>query len=232
MSPRTLAVAGALLTALAVPAGARAAVIDPPLKPCYVTVGEAPGEQESVTFRASGFTPNSRVDLVLDGLPVPGGVALQTDANGALGALTALSIPAPYLAAGSRDFTISLTEQGNPASTATATAKTTALGITVEPQSAKPSSRIHFRGNGFTGRNRVYAHYLYRGKLRKTVRMAKPKGPCGSWKAHKRQIPVPNPGTGRWIVQFDQLKRYVEPPAIPSVYVRLTIRVRRVFHGG
>jgi hypothetical protein len=232
MPPRTLTVAGALLTALAVPAGARAAVIDPPLKPCYVTVGDAPGERESVAFRAGGFTPNSKVDLALDGLPVPGGIALQTDANGALGALTPLSIPAPYVAAGSRDFTISLSEQGNPASVATATAKTTALGISVKPQSARPSRRIHFRGNGFTASKRVYAHYIYRGKVRKTVRMAKPQGPCGSWHAHRRQIPVPNPGTGRWTVQFDQLRRYVEPPDIPSVYVRLTISVRRVFHRG
>ena len=232
MPPRTLAVAGVLLTALAVPAGARAAVIDPPLKPCYVTVGDALGERESVTFRASGFTPNSKVDLALDGQPVPGGIALQTDASGALGALTPLSIPAPYVAAGSRDFTISLIEQGNPASVATAIAKTTALGISVTPKSARPSRRIRFRGNGFTGRKRVYAHYVYRGKVRKTVRMARPTGPCGSWQARKRQIPIPNPATGRWIVQFDQLRRYVEPPDIPSVYVRLTIRVRRVFHGG
>ena len=44
-----------------------------PLKPCYVTAGTAENPQgEGVQINAQGFTPNSKVDLALDGQPVPG----------------------------------------------------------------------------------------------------------------------------------------------------------------
>jgi hypothetical protein len=232
MSLRTLAVSGALLIVLAVPAGARAATIDP-LQPCYVTAATTSGPQsQSVFVRAAGFAANSKVDLTIDGAAVEGGTGLQTDANGTLGAQSAVSVPAPFIPSGTRDFTVTLTEETNPANTVTATAKTTALGVEVKPRSAKPSKRIRFTGLGFIANKNVYAHYVYKGKVRKTVKMAKPQAPCGSWTSHRRQIPIANPKTGAWFVQFDQLKKYVDPSkhAPKSVYVRLKIVVSRVFH--
>jgi hypothetical protein len=203
-----------------------------PLKACYVTAGEDPSQREAVALKAAAFTPNSKVDMALDGQLLPeasGANGLQTDATGALGAMSPLSLPAPFVAKGNRDFTITLTEQGNPANTVTATSKATALALGVKPKSAKPSKRIRFRGTGFTKAGRVYAHYIFRNKVRRTVRMAKPSGPCGDWEAHKPQIPVPHPKTGLWTVQFDQSRKFVAPPNVPSVYVRLTISVTRVF---
>ena len=63
----------------------------------------------------------------------------------------------------------------------------------------------------------MYAHYLHKGELRKTVRMARNPNKCGEWRKKARQIPVRNPGKGIWTVQFDQLKQY-EPvrPNFPS----------------
>jgi hypothetical protein len=233
MSPRTLAVSGALLIVVAVPAGARAATITP-LEPCYVTANTAKGdESQSVFFRGGGFTANSKVDVSLDDKPVPELTGLQTDAGGNLGAQgPALFVPAPFIAKGTRDFTLTLTEAGNPANRVTATSKTTALGVDVKPKSAKPSQRIRFSGRGFTAERNVYAHYVYGGRLRKTVKMARPQGPCGRWTSHRRQIPIRNPRTGSWFVQFDQLKKYVDPSRTTpkSVYVRLEIVVSRVFH--
>jgi len=228
MSNRTLAVSGALLFAVVAPASAGAAVIEP-LRPCYVTAGTAAQPQaEGVEIKASGFTPNSKVDLSMDGAPYPNGVGLQTDPAGALGALP--PVPAPFIGEGSRDFTITLTEQGNPANTATATAKTTALGVTVKPKKARPAEKIRFRGSGFTAAKSVYAHYVYKNKVRRTVRMARRTGTCGSWSVRARQIPVDDPGTGLWTVQFDQSKQYknATKQQLNSVYVRLGIRVRLV----
>lgn len=224
MHARSLAVGGALLIGLAVPAVAQAVPTMDPLKPCYVTATTAAGRQsEGFDVRAQGFTPNSQVQLAIDGQPVRGGEALQTDPTGALGQMVALPpVAAPFVEQGSRTFTVTLTELGNAGNVVTATAKSTALGVSVKPKSATPSSRIRFKGLGFTGPQPVYAHYVYKGRLRKTVRLTKRTRGCGSFKARRPQIPVAHPPTGDWLVQFDQSKRYV---TAPGVFVRLTFRV-------
>ena len=229
MSARIPAVTGALLGALLVPAAADAATIAP-LKPCYVTAGTPAGpQQEGVAINASGFTPNSTVNLAIDGQPVANN--LQTDQLGNIN-LDPQNVAAPFIEKGSREFTITLTENGNPANTATATARTTALGVSLKPRRARPSRRIRFKGSGFTGNAPVYAHYVYKGKLRKTVRMARKTGTCGTWRARRRQIPVNDAKTGNWTVQFDQSKRYrdAQKPnsGLQSVFVLIRISVTLV----
>jgi hypothetical protein len=227
MSSRTIAGGGALLVALVAPAAAQAVPTIQPLKPCYVTANTSSGPQsEGIQIAAAGFTPNSTVDLTIDQAPIDGGQGLQTDAAGALNLVDA--VPAPFVAQGSRQFTITLTETGNPANTVSATAKSTALGVSVKPRSAKPSAIIRFKGSGFTETKGIYAHYVYRGKVRKTVRMARRPRECGGFRTHRRQIPITDPGLGDWTVQFDQSKRFVDPAATPIVFVRLGIRVRLV----
>jgi len=232
MSPRILAISGALLIALAVPAGAKAAVtIEQLSKPCYVTAGTAANPQgEAIVIKAHGFTGSSLVDIAFDGeVLYPG---RQTDANGDLGVLSPLILPAPFIKKGSDEFTMTLTEQGNPANTATVTGRHTALGVKVKPQRAKPSKKIRFSGAGFTQDKSVYAHYVFNGKLKKTVKMSGNPNACGEWKKRAKQIPVDDPSTGIWTVQFDQLKKYKNPAKTPdfnSVFVQLRISVTRVF---
>jgi hypothetical protein len=230
MSARIPAVTGALLGVMLVPAAAEAVPVIQPLKPCYVTASTPSGPQsEGVAVNASGFTPNSTVTLAMDGQPVA--TTLQTDAAGNL-PLDPQNVAAPFIEKGSREFTITLTENGNPANTATATARTTALGVSLKPRRARPSRRIRFKGSGFTGNAPVYAHYVYKGKLRKTVRMARKTGTCGTWRARRRQIPVNDAKTGNWTVQFDQSKRYrnAQNPnsGLQSVFVLIRISVSLV----
>jgi hypothetical protein len=232
MSRRPVAVTGALLIALLVPAAAEAAEIQP-LKPCYVTANTPSGpQQEGVAISASGFTPNSTVDLAIDGASV--GTALQTDASGLLN-LSASQVKAPFIPEGSRQFTVTLTETTNPANTVSTTSMTTALGVDVKPRQARPSRRIRFKGSGFTGDKPVYAHYVYRNKLRKTVRMARKTTDCGDWTSHRRQIPVDDPGQGNWIVQFDQSKKFRDArkpnSGLKSVFVLIRITVSLVPQG-
>jgi hypothetical protein len=224
MSARTLAGIGALLIALAAPAAAQAVPTIAPLKPCYVTADTDVGPQsEGVQISATGFTPNSKVDLALDGVPYPAGNGLQT---GPAGELTLLEpIPAPFVQRGSRTFTITLTEQGNPANTVSATAKSTALGVAVKPKRSAPSDKVRFKGLGFTEERPIFAHYIYKGKVRKTVRMARRPRECGGFRVRRRQIAVRNPGLGVWTIQFDQSRRFVDPAVTPIVFVWLKIRV-------
>jgi hypothetical protein len=228
MSARLLAGSGALLVLLAAPAAAQAPPTIQPLKPCYVTADTDQGQQsEGIDIKATGFTPNSLVALAIDGKVVPGGDKLQTDAAGQIGMTTPLAaVPAPFVAHGSREFTVTLTQVDNAAIAATATAKSTALGVSVKPKTARPSARIRFKGLGFTADQPIFAHYLHKGKLRKTVRMARKPGECGSFKVRKRQIPIRRPGLGRWTVQFDQSEQY--PPATQIVFARLFIKLELV----
>jgi hypothetical protein len=230
MSRRILAGGGALLLVAslpALPATANAAPTIDPLKPCYVTADTVQGHQsEGVEIRATGFTPNSTVDLFLDGVAQPDGADLQVGQTGEL--VLAQPFPAPFVESGSQSFTITLTEDGNPANTVSATSKSTALGVTVTPRQARPSQRIRFRGLGFTQRKPVFAHYIFRGKVRKTVRMARRPSVCGGFTAHRPQIPIKDPHVGTWTIQFDQSKRFVNPARTPIVFVRLAIRITLV----
>jgi hypothetical protein len=217
----------ALALACALPAAAHALPALEPLKPCYVTAETENGPQsEGIRVSATGFTPNSKVDLTIDGAPIAGSLGLQTDAAGVLA--LAKPVPAPCVDAGSRPFTLTLTEQGNPTAAVSATAKSTALGVAVTPRQAAPSRRVRFAGLGFTDDKPVFAHYLRRGKLRRTVRMVRRPGDCGGFSALRRQVPIRHPRLGRWIVQFDQSRKYVDPDEAEIVYVRLGIRITLV----
>ena len=227
---RPAAACGALLIALAVPAVADAATFTAPLKPCYVTAGTAANPQaEGFPVAGSGFGVNSTVTLAIDGTAQPNGV-LQADAAGNVLLPPPNLVPAPFIKSGQRDFTITLTDNVDPTNVATATAKTTALDVKVKPKRAKPSKTIRFKGSGFTAPKPVFAHYVLGGKLKKTVRMVRKPGVCGTWVVHRPQIPVEKPSPGLWTVQFDQVRKYRNGTkgGLDSVYVRLGINVRLV----
>jgi hypothetical protein len=217
MVPARLTGALVALAALGAPGAAAAATLDP-LKPCYVSVD--PETRENVEIRAAGFSPFSYVDVAIDGVTVQ---TAQADVDGAL---PSASVAAPYQEHGERPFTLTVTEQGEPANAAGASALVTALRLRVRPAQAKPSRRVRFRGRGFTGEGRLYAHYLYEGELRRTVGFGRPEGPCGTFRVRRRQIPVHHPRTGHWTLQVDQQRDYSVEPA--TVFVRLSIIVERV----
>jgi hypothetical protein len=211
----------ATLVAFAVLAApAAAAPTMQPLKPCYVSAGEANDRRERMQIAGTGFTPNAEVDVLIDG------VAVATGTADPLGELAA-SVSAPYQDAGERAFTLSVVERANPAQVASAPSRVTALAMTLRPRQARPSKRVRFRGRGFTGSGQVYAHYLYGGKVRKTVRLGRTRGACGTIAARRRQIPLRRPRTGAWTLQVDQRRDWAADPG--TNWVRLLIRVRRVF---
>ncbi len=83
---------------------------------------------------------------------------------------------------------------------------------------------LRYYASGFTDQRAVWAHYLHKGKPRKTVRLVRRiDNPCGSFSVRRRQIPVKRPGKGTWTLQVDQQKRYSRAP--DSVFVRVTIQV-------
>jgi hypothetical protein len=104
------------------------------------------------------------------------------------------------------------------------------------PAKASTRERVRFRGRGFTMRAPglipdttvpapVYAHYVFAGKSRKTVRIGTPTDDCGLISSKRRQFPFKkSPQVGVWTIQFDQEAVY-NPKA--AIRVPLTIRVRK-----
>jgi hypothetical protein len=216
---RALLLTAALTLALA--ATAQADVVMDPLKPCYVSDGDLPSQRETIHVQATGFTPQAALTLKIDDQPV------DTGTSDAFGNATAM-IPAPFQGFGQRPFTLTVVEDQNPANFATGNSIVTNLGVTLRPRRARPSRRIRFVGRGFTKNAPVFGHYLYGGKVRKTVRFARRSTlPCGLFRARRKQIPVKRPATGDWVLQVDQQRRYAAPPA--SNAQRVIIKVTETF---
>ena len=204
----------------AVAAPAAAATLDA-LKPCYASDGRARDKRETISVHATGFTPTSVLDLLIDGQLVASGTA---DAFGA----TRAAVPAPFQGRGERPFTLVVVERDNPVNVVSATSRVTNLGVTLRPNPAKPSRKVRFRGRGFTKAAPVFAHYVFGGLLQKTVRLATlPTGPCGVFSVKRRQIPVAKARVGDWLLQIDQQRRWADPPA--SNMQAMTIKVRETF---
>jgi hypothetical protein len=137
-------------------------------------------------------------------------------------------VPAPFQGRGQRPFTLTVKESENVDNFITATSLVTNLGVTLRPSRARPSRRIRFSGRGFTQDAPVYGHYLFGGKVRKTVRFARRATmPCGTFQARGPQIPVRRPATGDWLLQVDQQRKYAPFPG--SNAQRVVIRVTETF---
>jgi hypothetical protein len=223
---RSLIVATCVLAGA--PATAAAANWTAPLARCYVSVGPMPQQRQVVTIGASGYTPLAPVDVLLDGAPADATDDGQpdpwfADPEGAV----AGAVRAPYQPSGERAFGITVTERANPANTITVTSLVTALDVTLTPAEARPSRRVRFSGRGFVKAAPVWGHYLFKGKPRRTVRLAgRPKNACGTFSVKHRQIPIFRPHTGRWILQVDQQKAYSATPDSVSARVKITVQRR------
>jgi hypothetical protein len=201
---------------------AAAPTLQRPLERCYVSADAT--HREPVLVRATGFSGGALVDASVDGkLQTPEGV--RADGTGRVRG----EVAAPYQRTGQRRFRLDLGERGNPGNAIVAWSRVTAVGVDLRPPQARPADVVRYRGRGFVGPGAVYAHYLRGTQVRRTVRLATPHGACGRFSARARQIPVADPATGLWTVYIDQSRRY-EADA-DSVYVRLTIEVRRTTAG-
>jgi hypothetical protein len=215
-----LTAATALLLAVPAAAASAAPTLEP-LSPCYASAGSEETQREAVPIHGSGFSPGAAVDILIDGQRVRGA---QADVFGVLDG----SVTAPYQKAGERPFTITVVETNAPTLTASVSSRVTNLAVTLRPSRAKPSRRVRYRGRGFMNDAPVFAHYVFNGKVRKTVRLARRStGPCGTFSVKRRQIPIDRPRTGEWLVQVDQRRDYAAPPG--TNWVHVLINVRRVF---
>jgi hypothetical protein len=215
---RSIALAASVLAGSLAPAAAAQTPTIVPLQPCYVTAGPDATQRELIDINAQGFTKNGTATVAIDGAVIQNNAAL--DPTGALQG----SVPAPFQPSGQRLFTLSITDNANPALAVSTQSLVSTVDVKVTPKNARPARRVRFRGRGFTKGTAVYAHYLRKGKVRKTVLLATPATPCGTFDVRHRLLPVKRPQTGTWKVQIDQDRVW---QATPLVSVELTIDVTR-----
>lgn len=211
----------ALCALLLLPAPATAAPTLAPLKACYVSaVSEEQASSEAISVGGSGFTPGATVDLQLDG-----NAAGRTTA-GSDGAF-AYGINAPIQSRGEREFTITAVEAGQ--APVSVTSRVTALRVTGKPKNARPTQAVTFGGRGFTEPDiPVYMHYVLRGRVRRTVRLATPQGPCGTFSVRRRQFPFRRPATGMWTLRIEQDPRYRTESVKPHFLIDVLVQRRPV----
>jgi hypothetical protein len=216
---RVIVATAFVLLSLAAPAQAQVTMT--PLKPCYVSDGDLPTQREAIAVHATGFAPLAALTLQIDGQPVATGM------SGAFGEADA-SVPAPFEGRNEHEFTLAVIENQNPNNAVTGISRVSNLAVTLKPRVAAPSRKVRFSGRGFTAAAPVFGHYVFGGKVRKTVRFAPQSGvPCGTFHARRRQIPLKNPAFGKWILQVDQQRRYAALPATNAQ--RVIIHVQKTF---
>jgi hypothetical protein len=212
---RSITATTALAAAVAAPAQAAPVLV--PLNPCYVAAQE--GQREPVTVKGTGFTPFSRVGVYIDNI-------LQDEPLTAVDGSLLGTVRAPWPEVPQRAFVLRVTEYGKPDNSASTTSLVTRLAVSQQPKQASTRRHVRFRGRGFMDPLApVYAHYVFAGRSRKTVRLGMPTPPCGVFSVRRKQFPFKKrPQVGVWTIQFDQVRRY-DPQAM--VRVPLTVKVRR-----
>jgi hypothetical protein len=214
---RSLLAGGAVAAVLAAPASA--APVMTPLNPCYIAAAPEPTQRESVIVSANGFTPLALVGIYVDDVFQSEG---QASYDGSLGG----SVLAPYSDEPQRPFVVRLTERDAPLNTVAASSLVTRLSVEQTPARAGTRRHVRFRGRGFTSLAPVFAHYVFAGKARRSVRIGRPHGPCGTFSKKRRQFPFrKRPRAGVWTIWFDQ-ERIYNPTATLRVSLKVTVKPR------
>ena len=193
---------GALAALALLPATAQAAALTP-LKPCYISVTQRSpatrrrSRRSGSTSAGNGFTPGSLVDLELRRHARPHGPGRRRPAT-----CRRRSCKSPYRARGRGPVHADRGRAGQPAQRRLAgVAHDRARRCGCARARPSPATACASRGRGFTEQRAVWAHYLLKGKVRKTVRLVRRiDNPCGTLLGPPQADPdqaARRPGPGR-----------------------------------
>ena len=188
---RSLAVAAGAL-ALAIPSAASAAeLVVSPQKSCY-------SSGESVNLLGTGFSPLGSATVTRDGSLLG---SLNTDGTGAFNGVLTLAQNS-----GRQTKTYTATDNTDSSITASAQIVVSAVVVGLKPASGAPGRILRINARGFTTGKTLWAH-IKRGRSKRTIRLGRLKGACGSLKTRKRLLPQ-NAALGVHTLQFDTFRRY------------------------
>ena len=219
MRTRLSAVAAALAVGAALPAAASAAQIQTD-QACYQD------NTGLVAVTGNGFDPDQPYQVALDGQPLPTSALDKTDAAGGISG----AFETPQLAREDvHVYTLQVTQGANVATT---TFSVSPFSADFKPGSGNPKT-LHVRFNVFGfGLARpnptVFLHYVRpNGKLKRTIRLGKAQGACGTIKRTSRKKLFPfQAERGKWKLQFDTQRKYRKAH---RPFVTIDVIIRRVF---
>jgi hypothetical protein len=221
-----LALLVAALPLLAAPSAEAAAELTTN-RVCYLQQQAAP----TVSVNGAGFPASSPYTVALDGAPLPGGTGQTDDA----GAMTGTFGPALAEGELERRFDLAV---GSGQSTAATSFTVTRFNADFRPQKGNPARlRVRFSVHGFNLKQRasdaekdVWLHYVRpNGKRRKSIRIGRTQGHCGSIERTNRRPLFPfRAERGTWRLQFDTSRRYVRGTTrSPFAFYSIGVRIRR-----
>ena len=201
-----------LTVAVAFPAAASAASLTVDA-PCY-------RQGARVNFTLAGYTPGEFVTLSYNGGLLD---AVQVGSDGSyLG-----SFDAGRTGDGETVHSTQLIGSDPAGNTASAAVLVSVPFVSVKPTNTKPSKLATIKVSGFFDVATVYAHYAYTKSdvshpLKKTIKLGKPQGPCGTLTYRGKLLPFKKPKSGVWEIQVDGrfgFKRQVAPYAATTTFV-------------
>jgi hypothetical protein len=175
--------------------------------PCVANLGI--GGALTVPIVGSGFSPHGDVALSTSTAsnPAPKNLAsVRADANGNI----AGRVDPPAFRSDStmqQSFNLIAIEVANPANTATSTFREVRFGFDTRPSTGRPARRVTYTARGFLPGKAVYAHFRFRGKTRRDVKVGVATAPCGIVSKKMRLLPTKT-RFGRWSIFMDQAPTY------------------------
>lgn len=202
---RALAVVPVATVAAALAAPANAATIKTDDCVRYV-----PGQQ-TMTIIGTGFTPNGFISMSTLTKSVPAPAVFSSSAVLPTGAFLKLATPPPFssIRRTRETFLLVASDSSNPLAPllASTSFQVVRFGTTTSPSPRRPTSKVTYSARGFTAGKRVYIHFRFAGKTRRTVSLGVAKGPCGITSRRMRALPT-KARYGRWTAYTDQKKRF------------------------
>jgi hypothetical protein len=200
---------GGLLVAAVIASPATAATILPESQ-CYQDDGD-------VLVAGVGFEPGALVTVAGTGIS---GQAFADPAGNVR--ITATARPFRGQRPDVRVVTLTATDG---LATAQTTVRLTNISFSITPVVRRPNSLVHWTISGLNPGERVYAHYIHKGREERRILFGHMPSPCSVLRARVPMLPVAQPDPGRWIIQLDNSMRY-SPNTLPRLRQSGTIRRR------
>jgi hypothetical protein len=181
--------------------------------PCY-------RQGAPIGFTLAGYTPGDFVTLSYNGGLLD---AVQVGPDGSY----AGSFDAGRTGDGETVHSTQLVGSDAAGNTASSPVLVSVPFVSVKPANTKPSKMATIKVSGFFDVATLYAHYAYTKSdvshpLRKTIKLGKPRGPCGTLTYRGKLLPFKKPKPGVWEIQVDGrfgFKRQVPPYATATTFV-------------
>jgi hypothetical protein len=175
--------------------------------PCVANLGL--GGAMTLPLTGSGFTPNGVVALQTSTSSSPAPKDLTNVSADASGNIASRVDPPAFKSTSTvqQTFHLIAIEAANPANTATATFRQVRFGFDARPSTGRPTRRVTYTARGFLPGKPVYAHFRFRGRTRRNMKIGVAHEPCGIASKKMRLLPTKT-RFGTWTVYMDQTPTY------------------------